>query len=87
MFEEILGRPATDQEAQMIESGKKPNFKVGDRVRYKNARNVITSVEAIVLFMFPHQPTGGQVPIWGARLTGGNNFMPLDTIELFTSKK
>lgn len=87
MFEEILGRPATPQEAQMIESGNKPNFKVGDRVRYKNAKNIKTSVEAIVLFMFPSQPPGKQVPVWGARLTGGNNFMPLDTIELFTSKK
>ena len=87
MFEEILGRSATTQEAQIIESGNKPSFKVGDRVRYKNAKNIVTSVEAIVLFMFPHKPTGGQVPVWGARLTGGNNFIPLDTIELFTSKK
>lgn len=86
MYEDILGRPASNPEKKMMDRGFIPPFKVGQRVCLTNAPNVVSTITAAVLFAIPPNPVVHHPALtWGFRLDGWTDFLPGEAIKPFAS--
>lgn len=85
MYEEILGRPASAPEKKVLDLGFNPRFKVNDRVELVQSPNVVSTIDAVVLFAVPPHPIHPRPSLaWGYRLVGYRDYVPMDSIKEFT---
>lgn len=79
MYEEILGRPATEQEKSLFEEGFQPDYKIGDEVEVSAPRKIQGKIDGVVLFTIPRAK--GNELCWGYRVQGLLEYLPANFLQ------
>uniref|UniRef100_A0AAU8GG06 Tail protein n=1 Tax=Salmonella phage vB_SEnST11_KE23 TaxID=3161174 RepID=A0AAU8GG06_9CAUD len=82
MYEDLLGRPASNAETKMLDRGFIPPFKFGEKVGLVTVKNAVATITGVVLFAIPPSPVNPHPGLtWGFLLDRHPEYLPGEALK------